>query len=135
LRRDRSNARRAAPARCSRIRSAQLRRITAATIALLAAFPSGASLASNDALEFQSTRDASDGVAITGDVFVVASDEDNVLRFCSWASPGLAIADRDLSQFLGGDGLEADIEAAARRGGAGSLASGSSCRYTRPAVV
>jgi hypothetical protein len=67
-------------------------------------------------------------------VFVVASDEDNVLRFYSRASPGLPIAERDLSEFLGGDGLETDIEAAARRGGAGSLASGSSCRYTRPAV-
>jgi hypothetical protein len=67
-------------------------------------------------------------------VFVVASDEDNVLRFYSWASPGLSIVERGLSQFLGENGLETDTEAAARRGGAGSLASGSSCRYTRPAV-
>ena len=49
-------------------------------------------------------------------MFVVASDEDNVLRFYSWASPGLPIAERDLSEFLGGGGLETDIEAAARVG-------------------
>jgi hypothetical protein len=61
--------------------------MTAATITLLAAFPSGATPASNDALEFRGTRDASAGVEITRDVFVVASDEDNALRFYSWASP------------------------------------------------
>jgi hypothetical protein len=116
LRRDRSKARRAGPARCSRIRSAQLRRITTATIALLAAFPAGAAPASVDALEFQGTCDASAGAQITDEVFVVANDEDNVLRFYSWASPGLPIAERDLSEFLGEDGLEADIEAAVRVG-------------------
>jgi hypothetical protein len=116
LRRDRSKTRRAAPARCGKIRRAQLRRITAATIALLAASPSGAAPASNDALEFRGTCDASAGVQITGEVFVVASDEDNVLRFYSWAAPGLPIAERDLSEFLGGGGREADIEAAARVG-------------------
>jgi hypothetical protein len=55
--------------------------------------------------------------------------------FYSWASPGLAIAERHPPEFVGENGLETDIEAAARRGGAGSLASGSSCRYTRPAVA
>jgi hypothetical protein len=96
---------------------------------------SGAAPASNDALEVRNTRDASAVVAITGDVFVAAGDEDNALRFYSWASPGLAIAERDLSEFVGENGLETDIEAAALRGGAGLLASGSSCRCTLPAVV
>jgi hypothetical protein len=68
-------------------------------------------------------------------VFVAASDEDNVLLFYLWASLGLPIAERGLSKFLGKNGLETDIEAAARHGGAGSLASGSSCRYTPSAVV
>jgi hypothetical protein len=86
-------------------------------------------------LGFRGTCDASAGAQITDEVFVVASDEDNVLRFYSRASPGLPIAERDLSEFLGEDGLEADIEAAAQVGGAGLLASGSSCRYTRFAVV
>jgi hypothetical protein len=127
LRRDRFNTRRAAPASCSKARSTQLRRITAATITLLVAFPFGAALASNDALEFQGTFGTSAGAQI--------SDEDNVLRLFSWTSPGLPIAERDLSEFLDGGGLETDIEAAARHGGAGSLASDSSCRYTRSAVV
>jgi hypothetical protein len=97
-------------------------------------FPLRAAPASNDALEVQSACDASAGVLITGDVFVIASDEDNVLRFYARASPGLPIAERGPSEFVGGGGLKTDIEAAAQRGGAGSLASGSSCRYTRPAV-
>jgi hypothetical protein len=100
LRRDRSKARRAAPARCSRIRSAQLRRITAPTITLLATFPSGAAPVSIDALEVESACDASADVAITGDVFFAASDEDNVPRFYSWGCPGLPIVERDLPEFL-----------------------------------
>jgi hypothetical protein len=94
----------------------QLRCTATATIALLVALPSEAAPVSNDTLEFRGTCDASAGAQITDEVFVVASDEDNVLRFYSWASPGLPIAERDLSEFLGGGGLEADIEAAARVG-------------------
>jgi hypothetical protein len=37
---------------------------------------------------------------VTDEVFVVASDKDNVLRCYSWASPGLAIAERGLSEFV-----------------------------------
>ena len=96
LRRDRSNARRVAPARYSTVRSVQLRRITAATIALLIAFPCGVAPASNNALEFQGTWDASAGAQITDEVFVVASEEDNALRFYSWASADLPIAEQDL---------------------------------------
>ena len=62
-------------------------------------------------LKFQGACDASAGAQTTDEVFVVASDEDNVLRFYSWGSPGLPIAERGLSQFLGEDGLETDIEA------------------------
>jgi hypothetical protein len=90
--------------------------ITTAAITSLAAFPAGAARAANDTLEFQGTCDASAGAQIADEVFVVANDEDNVLRFYSWASPGLPIAERDLSEFLGEDGLETDIEAAARVG-------------------
>jgi hypothetical protein len=71
---------------------------------------------SNEVLEFRGTCDASAGARISGDTFVVASDEDNILRFYSWGSPGRAIGEHDLSEFLGQDGLEADIEAAARVG-------------------
>jgi hypothetical protein len=85
-------------------------------MALLAACPSGAAPASGGALEFHGTCDASAGAQITDEVFVVANDEDNFLRFYSWASPGLPIAERDLSEFLGADGAETDIEAAARVG-------------------
>jgi hypothetical protein len=83
---------------------------------LLAALPCGAAPAANDALEFQGTCDASAGAQLTDEVFVVANDEDSVLRFYSWATPGPPIAERDLSEFLGDDGFETDIEAAARVG-------------------
>lgn len=90
--------------------------ITTATITILVDSPAGAARAANDTLEFQGTCDASAGAQITDEVFVVANDEDNVLRFYSWVSPGLPVAERDISEFLGEDGEETDIEAAARVG-------------------
>jgi len=109
------------------MRSEQLRRIAAATITLFITIPCDLRRPQTDGLEVQSTLGASDGVEVTGDVFVVASDEGNVLCFYSWASPDLAIASETALSSLGGGGQETDIEVAARHSGAGSLTSGSSC--------
>ena len=64
--------------------------------------------------------DASAAVAIGPDRFVVADDEDNILRIYS-RNGGEPIVERDLSEFLGNTGpkkgKEADLEAAAQIGG------------------
>jgi hypothetical protein len=59
--------------------------------------------------------DASAAVLLDGDRFVVANDEDNLLRTYSLARPGAPLAAIDVGAFLGAD-KEADIEGAARSG-------------------
>lgn len=59
--------------------------------------------------------DASAAVLLDGDRFVVANDEDNLLRTYSLSRPGAQLAALDVGAFLGAD-KEADIEGAARIG-------------------
>jgi hypothetical protein len=62
--------------------------------------------------------DASAAEAIGGEFFVVANDEDNVLRIYSTARPGPPVRSFDLSRFLAVDRAEpeTDLEGAARIG-------------------
>ena len=64
------------------------------------------------------TCDASAAVALDADRFVVASDEDNVLRIYSRKRPGPPVSALDVSPFLQltGKSPEADLEGAARAG-------------------
>ncbi|HTL59751.1 MAG TPA: DUF3616 domain-containing protein [Candidatus Limnocylindrales bacterium] len=62
--------------------------------------------------------DASGAVAVSSNLFVVASDEDNVLRLYKSEQPGQPVKEYDYNTFLDvrGKSLEADLEAAARIG-------------------
>ncbi|MCS6850166.1 MAG: DUF3616 domain-containing protein [Gemmataceae bacterium] len=61
--------------------------------------------------------DASAAVALSNDLFVVANDEDNVLRVYSRSQPGKPLSHFDLSSFLGvKTSQEADIEGGTRLG-------------------
>jgi hypothetical protein len=62
--------------------------------------------------------DASGAVPVNSNLFLVASDEDNVLRLYKSDQPGHPLKEYDYNQFLGvrGNSLEADLEAAARIG-------------------
>jgi hypothetical protein len=68
--------------------------------------------------EYFGLCDASAAVAVTSNVFAVASDEDNILRLYRTDRPGRPIREFDLDRFLGvtGRSLEADLEGAARIG-------------------
>jgi len=66
--------------------------------------------------------DASAAIALSGTLFVVADDEDNVLRVYDSRAPGPPVRTTDLSAFLNTDPdrpKEADIEAATRVGDVG----------------
>ena len=69
-------------------------------------------------LEFNGQCDASAAVALDDDRFLVADDEDNVLRVYRISAPGLPITEYDLSDFLRIEKKngEADIEGACRVG-------------------
>ena len=62
--------------------------------------------------------DASGAVAVSSNLFVVANDEDNVLRLYRSDQPGQPVKQFDLNAFLEvqGKSLEADLEGAARIG-------------------
>src|ERR1700678_720589 len=62
--------------------------------------------------------DASGAVAVTSNLFVVADDEDNILRFYHSDIGSPPIKEFDCNTFLelGGKSLEADLEAGARIG-------------------
>ncbi len=62
--------------------------------------------------------DASCGVAISSNLFAVASDEDNILRLYRCDQAGAPVKQFDMNAFLGvrGKSLEADLEGAARLG-------------------
>jgi hypothetical protein len=74
----------------------------------------------SNTITFAGMCDASAAAAVDGERFVVADDEDNVLRVYSRAG-GEALSHFDLSEFLGNQGKkkpkEADLEAAAQIGG------------------
>lgn len=77
---------------------------------------------SNDTLVFTGMCDASAAIALSEALFVVADDEDNVLRVYDSRVPGPPVRTTDLSAFLGTDPekpKEADIEAATRVGDVG----------------
>ena len=62
--------------------------------------------------------DASGAVPVSSNLFLVASDEDNILRLYNSEQAGHPLKEYDYNQFLGvhGKSLEADLEAAARIG-------------------
>jgi hypothetical protein len=72
----------------------------------------------NEPLVFRGMCDASGAVALDGDSFAVASDEDNLLRFYRLSQPGKPVWTYNLNPFLIGKkkSPEADIEGAARLG-------------------
>jgi len=75
----------------------------------------GASL--GEPLVFTGTCDASAATALSGDLFVVANDEDNILRFYRMSQPGKPVQTFDLRPILGLKGkAEMDLEGAARLG-------------------
>lgn len=82
----------------------------------LAAFVMAASVhAGPKAVQYSDTCDASAGVALTADQFLMASDEDNVLRIYRRGTGGRPLATQRLDAFLG-IAEEADLEGVARVG-------------------
>lgn len=69
-------------------------------------------------LVFRGSSDASAAVTLTDALFVVADDENNILRIYDKSHPGLPVSTYDLSSYLqpDPDGPEADIEGATRVG-------------------
>ncbi len=67
---------------------------------------------------FMETCDASAVVAVSDDLFAVANDEDNVVRFYRWSQPGKPVHTSNLNPLFFGKkkSPELDIEAAARLG-------------------
>jgi len=67
---------------------------------------------------FTGTCDASAAITLSGDWFVVANDEDNLLRFYKFSRPGAPLQTFDLNPILGNGRKipEADLEAATRLG-------------------
>lgn len=88
-----------------------------ASAACLAALLSSA-IARADPIVFRELCDASAAVQLNGDLFAVASDEDNLLRFYRIGQPGSPVGSFDLNPFLFGSkrGSETDLEASARVG-------------------
>jgi hypothetical protein len=68
--------------------------------------------------EYPGMCDASAAVAVNSNLFVAASDEDNVLRLYSRDHPGPAVKEFDFNNLLevGGKSLETDIKGEARIG-------------------
>lgn len=71
-----------------------------------------------EVLIFNGASDASAAVAVTDDMFVVADDEDNILRIYEIGKAGQSVGSFDMTSFLDiePDYPEADIEAATRVG-------------------
>jgi hypothetical protein len=71
-----------------------------------------------ETLVFTGMCDGSAAVALDADLFVAASDEDNILRFYRRSQPGKPVSTYNLNQHLAGrkKSPEADIEGAARLG-------------------
>src|SRR5688572_20650212 len=82
-------------------------------------FMAGCSQASSrEPLYFTGACDASAAVALDDDLFVVANDEDNILRVYSRIRPGAPISQVDFTAFLRPEkkNEESDLEAAAQLG-------------------
>lgn len=90
-------------------------RIVIGFVILLAGVARGANL--GEPLVFAGTCDASAASALSDDLFVVANDEDNILRFYRTSQPGKPVQTIDLRPILAlkGNG-EMDLEGAARLG-------------------
>jgi hypothetical protein len=73
---------------------------------------------SGEFLVFRGASDASAAVAVSGDMFVVADDENNILRIYETSKAGQPVASLDLTTFfdIEPEHPEADIEAAAKIG-------------------
>lgn len=82
--------------------------------------PGGEELRLERPMQYSGMCDASGAVAINSNLFVVASDEDNVLRLYRADQAGMPLREFDCNAFLElehkGKSLEADLEAAARIG-------------------
>jgi hypothetical protein len=72
----------------------------------------------SEPLVFTGTCDASAAITLAGDLFVVANDEDNVLRFYRISQPGKPVQTFSLNPLLAGESKspELDLEGAARLG-------------------
>lgn len=72
----------------------------------------------SEPLVFAGMCDASAAVALAGDLFAVANDEDNILRFYRLGQPGRPVHTYDLKSILFSKpkAPEADLEGAARLG-------------------
>lgn len=72
----------------------------------------------SEPLVFTGTCDASAAIALSGGLFVVANDEDNLLRFYRINQPGKPVQTYNLNRILSGKDKspEADLEGAARLG-------------------
>ena len=86
---------------------------------LLAAALAAPSAVGGEPIVFKGMCDASAAAAVDAQRFIVADDEDNILRVYS-RSGGEALVEADMSEFLGNQGKkkakEADLEAAAQLG-------------------
>src|SRR6266487_4577974 len=82
----------------------------------LAAVGRAASL--SDPITYRGMCDASAAVSLTTNLFIVANDEDNILRVYRRHPGGLPVLSIDLNAFLrvAGKSTEADLEGAARVG-------------------
>jgi Protein of unknown function (DUF3616) len=69
-------------------------------------------------IQYSGMSDASAGVAVSSNLFLVANDEDNTLRLYRTDSPGAPIREYNLNDFLDlhGKSNEADLEGAAKIG-------------------
>ena len=89
--------------------------VVSLTLSFLAVIASAANL--SEPLVFTGTCDASAASALSGDLFVVANDEDNILRFYRTSQPGKPVQTFDLKPVLSLKGKsEMDLEGAARLG-------------------
>ncbi len=88
------------------------------TITISACFTTSAAAQEEKILTFSGASDASAAVEIDANIFIVADDENNILRSYHLNSPGIAEAKYDLTSFLSVDlkHPETDIEGAARIG-------------------
>ncbi len=92
-----------------------MNRVASLFFCLLAPNAGGANL--GEPLVFTGTCDASAAIALSGDLFVVANDEDNILRFYRTRQPDKPVQKFDLRPVLSvKPKSEADLEGAARLG-------------------
>jgi hypothetical protein len=95
------------------------RAVDALVYGSLIAMMTACSDASNSAVSyFSGACDASAAVALDEDLFVVANDEDNILRVYSRLRPGAPVSQVDFTPFLRPEkkGEESDLEGAAQLG-------------------